>query len=167
MEAFRNFRKAIHTIVDRLWEEKELRVNQVVLVTDSTEKDLLDGAEALGWHYINHPELGTSEQFGDWAPAILDSAILSRGIEFVGAFFPCPFLSFTANKSENRLHKFDILVYSKKTSGIMARWIDHNDLSDVRSLFKVCCISCSNCSSSKLEGCNFLLLRIDRVTLVE
>jgi hypothetical protein len=95
MEAFRNFRKAIHTIVDRLWEEKELRVNQVVLVTDSTEKDLLDGAEALGWHYINHPELGTSEQFGDWAPAILDSAILSRGIGFVGAFFPCPLLSFT------------------------------------------------------------------------
>ena len=58
---------------------------KVLATTDEpTGSPLLDDMRALGWNVLDHGALDTVKDKGPWLPAILDSAILSRGQGFVG-----------------------------------------------------------------------------------
>ncbi|BGP14734.1 hypothetical protein JCM10213v2_002685 [Rhodosporidiobolus nylandii] len=66
---------------------KGVRGEQYAVVATTDEKpgspfvrQLLD----LGWKVMDHEEMNTSEELGNWYPAMIDAAVLARGAGFVG-----------------------------------------------------------------------------------
>ncbi|GAA6008208.1 hypothetical protein JCM10207_000039 [Rhodosporidiobolus poonsookiae] len=56
----------------------------VIFATDSDDPSFIMKLNKLGWVYSNHVEFATAARFGGWWPSILDQAILSRSIGFLG-----------------------------------------------------------------------------------
>ncbi|GJN93299.1 hypothetical protein Rhopal_006346-T1 [Rhodotorula paludigena] len=56
----------------------------VVFATDSQDAQFLKLLAKMGWIYLDHGKFSTLEKYGGWYPGLLDSAVLSRGIGFVG-----------------------------------------------------------------------------------
>ncbi|GAA5988093.1 hypothetical protein JCM11641_000901 [Rhodosporidiobolus odoratus] len=56
----------------------------IVFATDSDDPAFIMKLSKAGWHYANHVEFATAARFGGWWPGVVDSALLSRGIGFVG-----------------------------------------------------------------------------------
>jgi hypothetical protein len=54
------------------------------LIPNSDDPAFIMKLSKLGWIYANHVEFATAARFGGWWPGMLDSALLSRGIGFVG-----------------------------------------------------------------------------------
>ncbi|GAA5821108.1 hypothetical protein JCM11251_001968 [Rhodosporidiobolus azoricus] len=56
----------------------------VVFTTDSDDPSFIMKLKKMSWIYADHVEFATQARFGGWWPGVLDSALLSRGIGFVG-----------------------------------------------------------------------------------
>ncbi len=56
----------------------------VVFGTDSEDKDFIASLKAKGWHYLDHDKFGTVERFGKWYKSMLDLAVMSDALGFVG-----------------------------------------------------------------------------------
>ncbi|KAM0749751.1 hypothetical protein T439DRAFT_326630 [Meredithblackwellia eburnea MCA 4105] len=56
----------------------------VLFVTDSDDQQFLKRLSKMGWIHVNHRHFATVPRFGGWYPTILDAAVLSRGVGFVG-----------------------------------------------------------------------------------
>ncbi|KAF9530884.1 hypothetical protein CPB83DRAFT_892162 [Crepidotus variabilis] len=78
------YQREVDNIKQELSEKRGIDVKDVVLMSDESAKEFWDEATAFGWLSINHEETQTSEKFGEWYPAIIDVAIQSRAIGFVG-----------------------------------------------------------------------------------
>ncbi|GAA6037647.1 hypothetical protein JCM8097_006160 [Rhodosporidiobolus ruineniae] len=56
----------------------------VIFATDSDDPAFIMKLSKLGWIYANHVEFATAARFGGWWPGVLDQALLSRAVGFVG-----------------------------------------------------------------------------------
>ena len=56
----------------------------VVFATDSEDPTYIAALETRGWHFLDHAKFKTAEQFGNWYPSMLDLAVMSRAVGFVG-----------------------------------------------------------------------------------
>ncbi|KAF9104417.1 hypothetical protein BGX27_010107 [Mortierella sp. AM989] len=57
----------------------------VIVTTDTTSEDDFRNIEKLGWHRIEHSKDETTQLWGPFGEAIVDSAILAQADEFVGS----------------------------------------------------------------------------------
>ncbi|KAF9527346.1 hypothetical protein CPB83DRAFT_836712 [Crepidotus variabilis] len=67
-----------------LQEKKGIEVQHVVLMSDETSADFWGDVRALGWLSIDHHAHQTFERFGEWFPPIIDIAVQSYAVGFVG-----------------------------------------------------------------------------------
>ena len=59
-------------------------MSHVIITSDESDPAWWDEVKAMGWKTIDHVGLGTEEAFGKWYPVILDAAIQSNALGFVG-----------------------------------------------------------------------------------
>ncbi|KAG0271764.1 hypothetical protein BGZ95_000375 [Linnemannia exigua] len=57
----------------------------VIVTTDTTSEDDIQKIEELGWHRLDHAKYGTTEVWGTFGPAMVDSAILAHADVLVGS----------------------------------------------------------------------------------
>ncbi|KAI0652041.1 hypothetical protein C8Q79DRAFT_899165 [Trametes meyenii] len=62
----------------------DVPMSRVIITSDEQDPAWWDEVSALGWHTIDHKVAGTAEAFGRWYPVILDAAIQSGAVGFVG-----------------------------------------------------------------------------------
>ncbi|KAM5533961.1 hypothetical protein V8D89_012386 [Ganoderma adspersum] len=78
--------RRVKEVQDELRERKGLDIPSTRVVITSDEKDPAwwEQVKALGWKTVDHDALRTTEVFGRWYPVILDAAIQSTAVGFVG-----------------------------------------------------------------------------------
>ncbi|KIP02086.1 hypothetical protein PHLGIDRAFT_112444 [Phlebiopsis gigantea 11061_1 CR5-6] len=59
-------------------------MTRVIMTSDETDQTWWDEVAALGWARMDHEKERTNERYGRWYPVILDAAIQSNGLGFVG-----------------------------------------------------------------------------------
>ncbi len=79
------------------WAGKWRKPLPVVFATDSDDPEYIAALEARGWHYLDHSAFRTAERFGGWYPSMLDLAVMSRAVGFVGTE-KSTFSAITANR---------------------------------------------------------------------
>jgi hypothetical protein len=74
-------------VVSPLSSLTSLRFSQVATTDEKPDSPFVrELKEDLGWKVLDHDAMRTTEQYGNWYPAMVDAAILARGAGFVGAF---------------------------------------------------------------------------------
>ncbi len=73
-------------VQDELRERKGLDIplTRVIITSDEKDPAWWDQIKALGWKTVDHDAFRTAEVFGRWYPVILDAAIQSTAVGFVG-----------------------------------------------------------------------------------
>lgn len=61
-----------------------IAVDRVVVTSDDKDPAWWEAALALGWVRIDHENANTATQHGQWYPFLVDAAIQSGGVGFVG-----------------------------------------------------------------------------------
>ncbi|TFK90807.1 hypothetical protein K466DRAFT_583411 [Polyporus arcularius HHB13444] len=62
----------------------EVPMDRVVITSDESDPAWWDEVKALGWKTVDHQAARTAEVLGRWYPVILDAAIQSNAMGFVG-----------------------------------------------------------------------------------
>ena len=62
----------------------DVPASHVILTSDEKDPAWWDEIHGLGWRTVDHAAARTSEVFGRWYPLIVDAAIQSRAVGFVG-----------------------------------------------------------------------------------
>ncbi len=62
----------------------EVPMDRVVITSDESDPAWWDEVKALGWKTVDHQAARTAEVLGRWYPVILDAAIQSNALGFVG-----------------------------------------------------------------------------------
>ncbi|KAH9898206.1 hypothetical protein C8Q73DRAFT_684005 [Cubamyces lactineus] len=78
--------RRVREVQEELRERKGIDIPMTRVIVTSDEKDPAwwEEVAALGWRTIDHDTAGTAEVFGRWYPVILDAAIQSGALGFVG-----------------------------------------------------------------------------------
>ncbi|KAI0715410.1 hypothetical protein C8Q76DRAFT_730622 [Earliella scabrosa] len=78
--------RRVREVQDELRERKgvDIPMSHVIITSDESDPAWWDEVKAMGWKTIDHVGLGTEEAFGKWYPVILDAAIQSNALGFVG-----------------------------------------------------------------------------------
>ncbi|KAL6310144.1 hypothetical protein BKA93DRAFT_721989 [Sparassis latifolia] len=78
--------RRVREVQDELRRRKGIEIPATRVVMTSDEKDQLwwDEVLALGWQRIDHDALHTAQTYGRWYPVLLDAAIQSNALGFVG-----------------------------------------------------------------------------------
>jgi len=74
--------RRVQEVKQELWERKGLVVNHVIITSDEKNATWWDDINAQGWFRVDHSE--TVEIYGAWYPVLIDAAIQSLGVGFVG-----------------------------------------------------------------------------------
>lgn len=74
--------RRVEEVKKELLDRKGIVVNRVIMTSDERNKDWWDGVRALGYYAVDHSE--TVEKYGRWYPVLIDAAIQSSGVGFVG-----------------------------------------------------------------------------------
>ncbi|KAH6877049.1 hypothetical protein BKA70DRAFT_217448 [Coprinopsis sp. MPI-PUGE-AT-0042] len=106
-----NFAKAVESIQRRLLDERGLEVSRVFVASDDEDPEFWRDIDERGWAHINHTAEGTSERFNAWYPPLIDTAILSFGMGFVG----------TASSSFSTLAAWRVMDWNKGITTLVAR----------------------------------------------
>lgn len=59
-------------------------MSRVIITSDETDPVWWDEVRALGWKTVDHQKARTVETLGRWYPVLLDAAIQSNALGFVG-----------------------------------------------------------------------------------
>ena len=59
-------------------------MTRVIVTSDEKDPAWWEEVAALGWRTVDHDAAGTAEAFGGWYPVIIDAAIQSGALGFVG-----------------------------------------------------------------------------------
>ncbi|KAK7695288.1 hypothetical protein QCA50_002478 [Cerrena zonata] len=62
----------------------DIPMTRVIMTSDDRNETWWDEVKSYGWARMDHTEQQTVEHYGRWYPVILDSAIQSNGLGFVG-----------------------------------------------------------------------------------
>ncbi|KAI0719978.1 hypothetical protein C8T65DRAFT_634490 [Cerioporus squamosus] len=62
----------------------EVPMDRVIITSDESDPAWWDEVKALGWKTVDHQAARTAEVLGRWYPVILDAAIQSNAIGFIG-----------------------------------------------------------------------------------
>ncbi|KAJ7493298.1 hypothetical protein B0H11DRAFT_2228078 [Mycena galericulata] len=65
-----------------LWDTRRMRVSRVIMTSDEEDSAWWDDVVQLGWVRPDHSR--TEERYGQWYPTLIDAAIQSGGVGFVG-----------------------------------------------------------------------------------
>jgi len=78
--------KRVHEVQDEILERKGIFIpmTRVIMTSDETDEAWWDEVAALGWVRMDHDQQHTVERYSRWHPVILDAAIQSGGLGFVG-----------------------------------------------------------------------------------
>jgi len=74
--------RRVNEVKSELRETRGIDVNHVIVTSDEKDDDWWAAVKAQGWYNINHSE--TADLYGGWYPVLIDAAIQSGGIGFVG-----------------------------------------------------------------------------------
>ncbi|KAI0801075.1 hypothetical protein C8Q74DRAFT_465353 [Fomes fomentarius] len=78
--------RRVREVQDELRERKgvDIPMSRVIITSDETDPAWWDEVKAMGWRTVDHETARTEEVFGKWYPVILDAAIQSNALGFVG-----------------------------------------------------------------------------------
>ena len=62
----------------------DIPMSRVIITSDEKDPAWWEEVRALGWKTVDHEAANTAEVFGRWYPLILDAAIQSKALGFVG-----------------------------------------------------------------------------------
>jgi len=74
--------RRVEEVKKELLERKGLVVNHVVMTSDERNSTWWDAVASQGWYGIDHAQ--TAARYGEWYPVLIDAAIQSSGVGFVG-----------------------------------------------------------------------------------
>ncbi|KAL0572931.1 hypothetical protein V5O48_009044 [Marasmius crinis-equi] len=74
--------RRVQEVKDEILTKKGIRIEHVVMTSDERNQTWWKEVADLGWKTPDHSE--TKAKYGDWYPPLIDAAIQSRGIGFVG-----------------------------------------------------------------------------------
>ncbi|KAJ7886028.1 hypothetical protein B0H13DRAFT_2343047 [Mycena leptocephala] len=74
--------RRVDEVQEELWTTKRIVVDRVIVTSDEQDPVWWDAVFELGWVRPDHSR--TVEQHGDWYPILIDAAIQSGGLGFVG-----------------------------------------------------------------------------------
>ncbi|KAJ2914441.1 hypothetical protein MD484_g5968, partial [Candolleomyces efflorescens] len=80
------YRQAVDDVRKRVHQKHRLDVTRVIVASDETSPEFWSEMTSYGWSHINHTSHDslTVKKYGEWYPLLIDKAILSMGIGFVG-----------------------------------------------------------------------------------
>ncbi|KAH9857996.1 hypothetical protein C2E23DRAFT_855905 [Lenzites betulinus] len=78
--------RRVREVQEELRERKgvDIPMTRVIITSDEKDPAWWDEVAALGWRTVDHDAAGTVAAFGRWYPVILDAAIQSGALGFVG-----------------------------------------------------------------------------------
>ncbi|KAI0756814.1 hypothetical protein C8Q80DRAFT_1215643 [Daedaleopsis nitida] len=78
--------RRVTEVQDELRERKgvDIPMARVIITSDETDPVWWDEVRALGWKTVDHQKARTVETLGRWYPVLLDAAIQSNALGFVG-----------------------------------------------------------------------------------
>ncbi|KAF5388528.1 hypothetical protein D9757_004678 [Collybiopsis confluens] len=74
--------RRVKEVQDQIQEQMGVTVNHIVMTSDERDEAWWKEVEEQGWKFPDHSR--TKEIFGDWYPVLIDAAIQSGGVGFVG-----------------------------------------------------------------------------------
>ncbi|KAK1233665.1 hypothetical protein PQX77_003160 [Marasmius sp. AFHP31] len=74
--------RRVQEVKDEIFDKKGIRVEHVIMTSDERNQTWWKDVADLGWKTPDHSE--TKAKYGDWYPPLIDAAIQSRGLGFVG-----------------------------------------------------------------------------------
>ncbi|TBU63759.1 hypothetical protein BD310DRAFT_808030 [Dichomitus squalens] len=76
--------RRVKEVQDELRERKGLDVDRIFISSDEKDPAWWDQIKALGWRTVDHDAMRTAAVYGRWYPVIIDAAIQSAAVGFVG-----------------------------------------------------------------------------------
>ncbi|TCD62408.1 hypothetical protein EIP91_006936 [Steccherinum ochraceum] len=78
--------RRVREIQDEIRMRKGIEIpdSHVFMTSDERDEKWWDDVKAMGWVKVDHTAMNTVELYGRWFPVILDAAIQSNGLGFVG-----------------------------------------------------------------------------------
>ncbi|EAU89478.2 hypothetical protein CC1G_07704 [Coprinopsis cinerea okayama7 len=74
--------RRVDEVKEELLQRKGISVEHVIMLSDETDPEWWEDVKKLGWYSVDHSE--TVQLYGPWYPVLIDAAIQSGGMGFVG-----------------------------------------------------------------------------------